>query len=394
MLYSVHSHRGYLTFWVNWNYSGYEDTTGTKPKPWNEYRDLIATMDRLPPGRALWEGGQPIDRYGTSLALELLPYFTDGRIASMEGLYFESSATTPYHFLAAATVEGAGHASNPVRGLRYRTIADFSLGVRYMQLLGVRYYLAYSPEARAAAAADGRLEEVATVADRDGAEPRGWGVYEVRGSRLVEPLEAPPVVVTGARARPAERCYGSTTSPAGPVLDAWQCVAVKWFDDPSALDRPLAAGGPGSWPRTTARDVARGRFVPTRPAPALAPVEVRRVRAGDDRISFDVSRPGVPVMVKVSAFPNWKARGADGPWRVTPNFMVVVPTSRHVELRYERTPAEWLGFVGTLGGFAGLAALIVVDRRAAAARRRRGDGDEPGEAGGAPSHPGPGATGG
>ena len=54
-------------------------------------------------GRVLWEpssmDGDPINNYGTSLALELLPYYTDGRIASMEGLYFESSGTTSYHFL-------------------------------------------------------------------------------------------------------------------------------------------------------------------------------------------------------------------------------------------------------------------------------------------------------
>ncbi len=54
---------------------------------------------KLPPGRAMWEGGDAVGAYGTTLALELLPYFTDGRIGSMEGLYFESSATVlvPLH---------------------------------------------------------------------------------------------------------------------------------------------------------------------------------------------------------------------------------------------------------------------------------------------------------
>ena len=36
----------------------------------------------------------------------MLPYVTDGHTASMEGLYYESSGTTPYHFRAAATLEG------------------------------------------------------------------------------------------------------------------------------------------------------------------------------------------------------------------------------------------------------------------------------------------------
>ena len=64
-----------------------------------------------------------------------------------------------------------------------------------------------------------------------------------------------------------------------------------------------------------------------------------------DGISFDVSEPGVPVLVKISYFPNWEASGADGPFRVTPNHMVVVPTDTHVELRYGWTGVD----VGALG---------------------------------------------
>jgi hypothetical protein len=90
----------------------------------------------------------------------------------------------------------------------------------------------------------------------------------------------------------------------------------------------------------------------------LPPVNVTNVRTTDDSISFDVSRTGVPVMVKTSYFPNWEAHGADGPWRATPDFMVVVPTSRHVSLTYGTTPAEWLGRVGTLAGLVGLGALV------------------------------------
>ena len=52
----------------------------------------------------LWEGGDAIGAYGTPLALMLLPYWTDGRIQSMEGLYFEASTTTPYHFMTVATL--------------------------------------------------------------------------------------------------------------------------------------------------------------------------------------------------------------------------------------------------------------------------------------------------
>jgi hypothetical protein len=76
------------------------------------------------------------------------------------------------------------------------------------------------------------------------------------------------------------------------------------------------------------------------------------------------------VLVKASYFPNWRVSGADGPYRVAPNLMVVVPTSTHVELRYGREPVEWLGYVLTLAGV-GLA-IFLAGRPALAVRDRRG----------------------
>jgi hypothetical protein len=65
------------------------------------------------------------------------------------------------------------------------------------------------------------------------------------------------------------------------------------------------------------------------------------------------------VIVKTSYFPNWTAHGADGPWRATPNFMVVVPTSRDVSLQYSTTTAENLGRAGTAAGVVGVAGLAI-----------------------------------
>ena len=53
-------------------------------------------------------------------------------------------------------------------------------------------------------------------------------------------------------------------------------------------------------------------------------------------MSFHVDQVGVPVLVKVSYFPNWEVDGAEGPYRVAPNFMVVVPTQNDVRLHYGR----------------------------------------------------------
>ena len=67
-------------------------------------------------------------------------------------------------------------------------------------------------------------------------------------------------------------------------------------------------------------------------------------------ITFDTDAIGQPHLVRTSYFPNWHAHGALGPYQVSPSLMMVIPTQRHVVLRYERTWAEWLGLVLTVAG--------------------------------------------
>jgi hypothetical protein len=102
--------------------------------------------------------------------------------------------------------------------------------------------------------------------------------------------------------------------------------------------------------------VAEGDDPEERPA---RPVRVSDIATGTDRISFRVDRPGTPVLVKTSYFPNWEASGADGPWRVAPNLMVVVPTEEEVELTYGTTGVDVLAWLVTLAGVVGVIALAV-----------------------------------
>jgi hypothetical protein len=384
-IWRVYATTGFITFWAKWNYSGYEHTgSASDAKVYPELEGIVDAVDELPPGRAMWEGGGSLGVYGTPLALMLLPYFTDGRVASMEGLYYESSATTPYHFLSVSTLSGPGNASNPQRDLPYRSIAEFDVGVRYLQKLGVRYYLAYSDQAKAQADASTALAPVATTADVDGQLPRGWTIYEVRDVGLVEAVAEQPVVIPDVSNRD------------------WQDeVAVPWWDAPtrtppearelSLLERPLVADGPSSWARARPPGASRADAAdPELPAPAaipsvtLPPVDVTEVRTTDHSVSFRVSRTDVPVMVKTSYFPNWTVSGANGPWRATPNFIVVVPTSKEVRLEYSTTTAEYLGRVGAVAGVFGVAALALWpwwrkrrNERGGAAASPGGDGGYP-----------------
>jgi len=87
---------------------------------------------------------------------------------------------------------------------------------------------------------------------------------------------------------------------------------------------------------------------------------VSNVNIGEESVRFSVDKVGVPVLVRVSYFPNWKVDGAKGPYRVAPNMMVVIPTSTNVNMHYGWT---MLDYVAYLLSFAGIAWIVVNRRR-------------------------------
>jgi len=348
--------QSFVRSWARWNYTGYEGKAA-----YAEYRDLVNTMAEIGEehgcGRSFWEYEKEINRYGTPMALMLLPHWTDGCIGSMEGLFFEASATTPFHFLT--QVELSAKPSAAQRDLPYGTF-DIDSGVRHLQLMGVRYYIATSAQATTAARAHPDLTELATSGP--------WVIFEVADSELVEPLENEPAVLEGQSNNQHEWICASRDENdkcAGP--------AVAWYLDPDTQDVFLASSGPDEWQRVDPAD----------PDPEVRPMpqaEVSNLEVDTDGISFDVDQVGTPILVKASYFPNWKVDGAEGPYRVAPNLMVVVPSDEHVELTYGRQPVEWVAYALTLLGI-GLAILLATRAPVRGhARRPASDGDEPIEA--------------
>ena len=354
-----------LNSWASWNYAGLE-----RKDAYPEFEGLINTMGDIGRehgcGRAMWEYESDLQRYGTPMALMLLPYFTDGCIGSMEGLYFESSSTTPFHFLNQN--ELSAQSSSAQRELPYQGF-DIERGISHLQMMGVRYYMATSDQAIEAALGDDRLTQIAdetfTYVDSNtgASNQQRWVVFQVADSDIVVPLENEPVVLEDAddhidgwvydieRLAPTEQQAAQGLpgpKTAGPAVD--------WYMDPTRWGVPIATSGPDNWARVAADDPD----VPVTPNPAI---EVTDVVMDDDSVSFRVDEVGVPVLVRVSYFPNWTVSGADGPYRVSPNFMVVVPTEEQVTLTYGRSPIEWLGLLASLVGVAMVGWLMVLDQR-------------------------------
>ncbi len=327
--------------WARYNFLGYEG----RGEFYTEYHQVVTTMQNIGAdpslgcGRATWENSADNGQYGTTMALMLLPFWSDGCIGSMEGLFFEASGTTPYHFLTTAAI--SKQSSNPVRELRY-VDNDADVGVPHLQDLGVRYLMVRTDEAKAEAATHPGLSYITSSAP--------WDIYLVAGSDIVVPLDTQPVVVRDRPGDARERHLELGTSwfqqqdewaaiPADDGPDAWQRIDVQ-----VDASRRLLEGDPGG-PRV---DIV----VPAEAiqAVALPPVTVSNVVIDQQSLEFDVDEVGVPVLVRVGYFPNWNATGADGPYRVGPNMMVVVPESTHVELSYGRSAIDYITVLLTLIG--------------------------------------------
>jgi hypothetical protein len=344
------SNDGFVDGWARWNFTGYEGKNA-----YGEYYGVVQTMKQLGAdstqgcGRALWENNGELNKYGTTMSLMLLPFWTDGCISSMEGLFFEAAGSTPYHFITAAAM--SKQSSNPVRELRYDN-NDAALGVRYMQELGVKYFMGFTPEAIAQASQQEGLTEVA----RSGP----WVVYRVANSDVVTPLAVQPVVANISSSNPRER---------------WLEVGTSWFQRPEVWTTPIADNGPSDWQRVDVvvdESLREGepnsnnrRVDVVKPAVALTPVPldpvvVSNVNIGEESVKFSVDKIGVPVLVRVSYFPNWKVDGAKGPYRVAPNMMVVIPTSTNVTMHFGWNLRDYVAY---LLSFAGIAWIVVTRRR-------------------------------
>lgn len=334
----------FIDGWAKWNYSGYESKAR-----WPEYEALMEELDALPDGRVHWEANGDLNDFGTPMAPMLIPYWTEGSHPSMEGLYFESSLTTPFHFINSS--EMSEHPSNPIPGLTYHT-GDLDRGITHLGLFGVDYYVSFTPEATARADASSDLTKLTTTGP--------FTVYRMPERPLVEvATHLPAVYEVPDRGLLASMTGAATVSGSdGEELPSFFDMSLDWYDDIDNLDRWIVSDGPSEWPRIESID--------ERPDVPLetSPDAVSDIVVEDHRISFTTTAVGEPHLIKVSYFPNWEAEGADGPWRAAPSLMVVVPTSEEVVIEFNDTWAESGGKIATLVGVVLLVGTVIWRKRA------------------------------
>ena len=309
----------FLPHWLNWNFTGYEGKND-----WNQIQSLYTKLENLKPGRIMWEPNSDMNKYGTPMTLMTLPYFT--KHTSMEGLYFDSSITTPFHFISVSGL--AKRPSNPVGGLSYIN-NKFDQGVDYLYDLGIDYFISYTEEIESKAMSSDRLNFLFS------SDP--FSVFEVSSSK-VELINQDIEV------------FSKVNKQEGILSSVFRDTNItnffeKAYENFDELDEK--------------RIVEVSNKILIQPSNNNN-LEVTDIRITNRKISFFTNNPGELHLIKVSYFPNWSISNGLGPFRTSPSFMSVIPNQEYVEINFVKTSLEKNSFYFSI--FSLLLSLIIFIR--------------------------------
>jgi hypothetical protein len=267
------------------------------------------------------------ERAGSIRMYETLPFFS-GR-STLEGVYNQASLNThAVYYLASELNE---RSPNPFRNVEFAEF-DSDAALTRLRLFATDTVVALSEKLRRSLAARDDVVALGAV--------RPYSLFRLRGEvRYVEPLACAPLrsPERGWRER-AQRWFTRSPLPCAPLV--FSDVALGFDDEPDEWLPP-----------------------PARALPAGVSV---RERLEPEAIHIQTDRVGHPLLVKVSWHPRWRAFGADGPYRVSPALMLVVPRERDVTLRYGPNWTDQAGrALSALGVLSFVAGALPRRRRAA-----------------------------
>ncbi len=309
--------------WARDNYTGFESKAD-----WKLYDSLMDYLSALPEGRVMFEFNKELlSKFGTPRSFELIPFWTDQPV--MEGLLVESSLTAPFHYINQAEL------SVKPRG----TVAGWSLPARnykkamtHLKYMNIRYIIASSPEVIEDLKSDNTVRFLKEI------EP--FSFFEIKGKHdFVEIADNIPVKYK---------------------TDNWVWDMRNWYFNIDNIDSPVLFDN-GKEDMKNFQEIDKSELinVPKNPIENEGTIIYEKVE--NEKITFKTTGIGQPHIIKVSYFPNWKAIGAEGPYLVSPSFMMVIPTQEEVTIVYGKTLSNILGIALTNTGLAILLGVLVLN---------------------------------
>lgn len=329
--------------WAEWNYAGLEKKPG-----WQVFEDLVLPLDGTP-GRLANDLHDHNNSLGSSRVFECVPHLIDKPI--LEGGIVNSAAGSLFSYYVQGETSRNCAGFPPIVEPATFNITN---ATEHLELFNVKHFIARWKNTREALAASPKWSRLG--------ESRGWELYELTshdGSYIVV-SEVEPIAVRTRQ---------------------WKEAALDWIYRREMIDQPFVFLDPADDdPRfsetlneeTYAAMVNSGTATnETQGAVSWrtnsTPIVSQQFE--EERILFETTAIGLPHIIKCTYFPNWKVRGADKVYMVSPCFMLVYPTESKVELYYGYTLSDNAGRILTLVGI--LCALAGVWHKLSSGRRRR-----------------------
>ena len=308
---------------ARWNYEGAEAKPG-----WTALERLVLPLDGTP-GRLANDLHPGNERLGSTRIFESVPHLIDKPI--LEGGIVNSAAGSLFaYYIQSTTSRASAGSPRMVEPAQFQ----FENATRYLELFNVKHFIARWSRTQSALANSDAWRKLGAHGD--------WELYEATGH-------------DGAYVRTPAHDPMGLALPRDRAGRAWKKAGLEWMQTVRALDQPfvlLAPGDPAppverivslSEFRTHLADLASGdaRALPFRPLEHAARISGETIES--DRIRFTTDAPGQPHIVAISHFPNWKVKGAEHVYRVTPGFMLVYPDQPEVEMYYGTVFSDRLG---------------------------------------------------
>lgn len=342
--------------WAQWNFEGLEAKGLGRT-----FRALVDPL-RGTPGRLANDLHEDNNGFGSTRIFECVPHLIGKPV--LEGGIVNSALGSMFSYYV------QGETSKQCAGfptIVTPTSFNMEAATRHLELFNVKHFIARWPKTKQALSASEAWKPLH--------EAGGWKVFELTthdGRYVVIPRREPIAV----------------------EAPDWKRDGLEWIYTLAAIDQPFVLLDPGEVTGSRFAErlgeadyvdtLRRARRGETNTLPAGAAVSagggVIEEEVRDGRIRFRTRAIGAPHLVKCTWFPNWKVRGAERVYRVTPCFLLVYPEREDVELYYGRTVSDNLGRAGSVAGLAILAAAAA--RRFSSKTRARprdedGSGDMP-----------------
>ncbi|MDH3746089.1 MAG: 6-pyruvoyl-tetrahydropterin synthase-related protein, partial [Acidobacteriota bacterium] len=310
----VQSRTTFIPGWIEWNYSGFESKAS-----WPTLEKINRHLEgdfRYP--RVAYEHSPDHDAFGTVRTFENLPLFS-GR-STLEGVYMQASTTAPFIFYIQSEISKLISCPFPDWGCSH---LDLRRGLEHLAMFNVSQLILKSSEAKQAAAEEAGLVREAS-----------FGAYEIHRVRDSDGRYAVPL----------------TWAPTLITTPDWKAAAYRWFKYASRED-PVPV-----FSTRVSEDERRLFAAEFEELPAVLPRENLPASSelhetiDIDRITLTGTRPGHPVLIRVSYHPRWRALTGERVWLAGPSFMLVFPRSEKVELAFGGGPVVTLGRLATALG--------------------------------------------